>query len=227
LTLTIIILAMIAAFLGLRLYTLLGKRTGHEQTPVLPQREDRPRTAPVLGAPIPSETAAAQDASSSDRLAPGMVYEPQAEIGIRAILAADRSFDVARFIGGAQSAYRMILEAFWAGDREALADLCDADSYEAMDVAISEREARGETLQNRLVSIERAVITSADLTGKDARVAVRFTADIAAVTRDSGGAVIAGSMSDATTTNDVWGFRRDIGSANPNWLLDETDADAN
>ena len=52
---------------------------------------------------------------------------------------------------------------------------------------------------------------------------VRFEADIAAVTRNADGEVIAGSMSDAVQTRDRWTFRRDIDSRDPNWLLIETD----
>src|SRR3546814_12426710 len=56
----------------------------------------------------------------------GMVL-PAAETGIRAIIAADRRFDVNQFAEGAKSAYRMVLEAFWKGDREERGYLCDAD----------------------------------------------------------------------------------------------------
>lgn len=221
---TIIILALIAAFLGLRLYSVLGKRTGHEQEPMVPQRDDRPRIAPVLGANAPAEPLADTPVGGVSVPVPGMVFEPRAEIGIRALLAADRSFDVARFLGGAQAAYRMILEAFWAGDRDALRDLCDADSYAAFDTAITDREARGETLANRLIVIDSAIITDAQLNGKEAQIVVRFKADIAAITRDRDGTIIAGSMTDAMVADDVWSFRRTIGSSDPNWLLDETDA---
>lgn len=216
---TIIILALIAAFLGLRLYSVLGKRTGHEQEPVLPRADDRPALKPA-----PAATGTDHNRTMVTDPGAGMVYEPAAEAGMRAILASDRNFDVARFVNGAKAAYRMILEAFWAGDRAALQSLCDADSYAAFDAAIAEREARGETLQNRLVAIDRAMIVDADLMGRTAIIAVRFEADIAAVTRNASGTVIAGSMSDAVATVDVWSFRRDLDSSDPNWLLDETDA---
>jgi predicted lipid-binding transport protein (Tim44 family) len=52
---------------------------------------------------------------------------------------------------------------------------------------------------------------------------VRFEADIAAVTRNSEGQVVAGSLSDAVQTRDLWTFRRDTTSRDPNWVLIETD----
>jgi predicted lipid-binding transport protein (Tim44 family) len=118
----------------------------------------------------------------------------------------------------------MILEAYWKGDRDALRSLCDEDSYQAFADAIDAREARGETLDNRLVAIDRAIITRARLDGRTARVVVRFDADIAAITRDADGKIIAGSMTDAVETRDEWSFVREIDSRDPNWLLDETDA---
>jgi predicted lipid-binding transport protein (Tim44 family) len=54
---------------------------------------------------------------------------------------------------------------------------------------------------------------------------VRFEADIAAVTRNSQGDVVAGSLSDAVQTHDLWTFRRDLSTHDPNWLLIETDED--
>ncbi|MBK6412144.1 Tim44/TimA family putative adaptor protein [Sphingopyxis sp.] len=217
---SIVLLAMIAAFLGMRLYSVLGKRTGHEQEPVLPRRDERTGPSPVRL--DESETPSAPTASSADTS--GLVYEPAAEIGLRQLLATDRSFDAGRFMEGAESAYRMILEAFWSGDRDTLRDLCDDDSYEAFVEAIEARDARGEKLENRLVGIESAKITAVDMNRNEARVTVRYQADISAITRDADGKMIAGSMSDASRTDDLWTFRRAIGSNDPNWLLDEIEA---
>lgn len=218
-TSTIIILALIAAFLGLRLYSALGKHGSDQE--VMPRAEERPRTAPVAAPLAPPAEVPSMPAPTATS---GMVYEPAAEIGIRAVLAADRSFDVGRFLHGAQAAYRMILEAYWKGDKDGLRELCDTDSYEAFAEAIDARTGRGETLDNRLVTVDRAVITEASVNGSLARVTVRFESDIAAITRDGEGRIIAGSMTDAVATKDVWSFVRTIGSRDPNWLLDETDA---
>ncbi|MBU0824418.1 MAG: Tim44/TimA family putative adaptor protein [Alphaproteobacteria bacterium] len=216
---SIVLLAMIAAFLGMRLYSVLGKRTGHEQEPVLPRRDDRAAPSPVRleDGETPSPSIGAPDTS-------GLVYEPAAEIGLRQLLASDRNFDAGRFMEGAEAAYRMILEAYWKGDRDTLRDLCDDDSYEAFVEAIEAREARGEKLENRLVGIDSAKITAVEMDRKEARITVRYQADISAITRDADGKLIAGSMSDASQTDDLWTFRRAIGSDDPNWLLDEIEA---
>ena len=67
------------------------------------------------------------------------------------------------------------------------------------------------------------VLAGAELDRKIALVTVRFEADIAAVTRNAAGDVVAGSLSDAVQTRDRWTFRRDVGANDPNWLLVETD----
>jgi len=211
----IVILAMVAAFLGLRLYSVLGKRTGHEQQPA-PQAEDR--------SPVAVLTPKRMDEVRPEPVrTPDGLIMPSAENGVRAIIGADRHFDVNQFAEGAKSAYRMVLEAFWSGDREELAYLCDKDVYESFAQAIDAREAEGQVLENRLVRIDKVQIADASLSGPVASLTLRFDADIAAVTRDRDGNAIAGSMTDAVSTHDVWTFSRDIKSNDPNWKLTETD----
>lgn len=212
-TIGIVLLAMIALFVGLRLYAVLGQRTGHEQQPVT-----RPDAVPGIANPPAAAEAPAPTPEQS-----GMVFDAGAASGIRAIIGVDPDFDVGRFVEGAQAAYRMVLESFWKGDREELGFLTGPDVKAAFETAIAEREAEGHVLDNRLVSIERATIEEARLTGKTAEIDVRFHAYVAAVTRDKDGNVVAGSLEDAIEANDIWTFRRDLKSRDPNWLLVETD----
>jgi len=210
----IVILALVAVFIGLRLYNVLGERTGHEQ-PILKPADPETRLEPRAD----SAGAAPQTNADPSELA----YLPTAGPGIRALLAADNSFDVARFLEGAQAAYRLILESFWKGDLEAMRPHVDAHVFETFASAVDQRSKDGLVLDNRLVTIDQAVIAGAEVDRKVALVAVRFEADIAAVTRNADGEVVAGSLSDAVQTRDRWTFRRDIAAADPNWLLVETD----
>ena len=209
----VVILAMVAGFMALQLYRVLGQRTGHEQPLPRPAEERAPLT--VVQRPI--------EAVIDGREPIGRAVEPKAEAGVRAIIAADPSFDVARFLEGAQSAYRMILEAYWKGDEEQLGWLAEDEVRDAFTQAILARTTAGHVLDNRLVSIERAMIADAALEGKLARITVRFDADIAAVTRDADGTVIAGSMTDAVETHDIWTFARTLKSKDVNWKLADTD----
>lgn len=215
----IIILAMIAAFLGLRLYSVLGRRAEHEEESV-PQRFDPADNPPKPGQPNQGGQ------SPQPAAVPAIEIEgvmPAVERGVREIAAADRSFDLTNFMTGARGAYEMVLEAFWEGDRDELRELCDDDVYEGFTAAIDAREEAGHVLENKLIRIEETRIHSASLDGKIARIAVLFVADIAAVTRDKDGNVVAGSLDDAVESRDIWTFSRSVRSSDPNWVLDETD----
>ena len=210
----VVLLAMVAGFLALRLYMVLGKRTGHEQ-PLMPKPAEERAAPTALPRPI--------EIVQEPREIANRNIDSRAEVGLRAIVSAEPGFDIGQFLEGAQSAYRMILEAYWKGDEESLEWLVDDEVRSAFVEAIEARATAGHVLDNRLVSIERAIIADASVEGKLARITVRFDADIAAVTRDAEGNVVAGSMSDAEETHDVWTFARTLKSGDPNWKLADTD----
>jgi predicted lipid-binding transport protein (Tim44 family) len=211
----IVILALVALFIGLRLYSVLGERTGHEQQPIL-----RPADPDARVEPQPAQPAATAPTTNDQG---DMAFLPTAGPGVRAILAADPTFDVARFLEGAKAAYRLVLEAFWKGDLDNLKTHVDDHVYETFAGAVEQRAKDGLTLDNRLVAIDQTVIAEAAIERGVAVVTVRFEADIAAVTRNAQGEVVAGSLSDAVQTRDLWTFRRDVASRDPNWQLIETD----
>jgi predicted lipid-binding transport protein (Tim44 family) len=213
-TFYIVLLVMVAAFLALRLYAVLGRRTGHEQQP-LPKPAEKRVVTPLVARPAEPVAEAREPANRP--------VAPAAEAGLRALIAAEPSFDLAQFLAGAQSAYRMVLDAFWTGDRDSLGWLCEEDVRAAFVDAIDAREAAGHRLDNRLVSIERATLVDAGVSGKIGRLTVRFDADVAAVTRDADGRVIAGSTTDAVEAHDIWTFARPLKSGDPNWKLADTD----
>jgi len=221
-TVEIVILAMIAAFLGLRLYAVLGRRAEHEEETVRGPYEGRSGAPRVVAKPE-EKAVPLQPAQATSRQKEMPTNNPVVDRGLREIAAVDRRFDAFGFIEGARSAYRMILEAFWRGDKDELRALCDEDVYQSFASAIDARTEAGEMLDNRLIRIEEAQITGAGVDGGFARITMRFRADIAAVTRDSEGNVIAGSLDDAIEAVDVWTFARAVNSPDPDWVLDETD----
>ncbi len=217
----IIILACVALFIGLRLYAVLGRRTGQEQQPLA-------KTEPFQRSPLVARnvTEPKPERKTGEAAASAVMIDPGAVDGVRQVVSADSRFDVGQFLDGARSAYRQTLEAFWAEDEAVLSTLVAADVLASFQEAIAARREAGETLANRLVDIERATIESAIVTGPTALVTVRFDADIAAVTRDRDGHVVAGSLSDAVQTHDLWTFSRTVRAADPNWILVETDEPA-
>ncbi|WBO23591.1 Tim44/TimA family putative adaptor protein [Sphingomonas abietis] len=214
----IIILACVALFVAFRLYAVLGRRTGHEQPLAKPADIQQ---APLVARPQVEPVAERKAADPAGTVA--AMIDPHALDGVRQIVSADSNFDVASFLDGARSAYRMVLEAFWRGDEAELRRLVDDEVYEAFADSIAARREAGETVENKLVSIERSTIDQAGMSAQMAIVTVRFDADISAITRDADGHVVAGSLSDAVQTRDLWTFSRHVKADDPNWILIETD----
>jgi len=228
---TIIFLAL-AVFIFLRLRSVLGQRTGRERPPYDPYSARdavRPATTneKVVTLPGRATEAAAKppaDAAPTERWKG--VAEPGSAVaaGLDAIATTDSSFDGKHFLAGARAAYEMVVTAFAEGDQRALKNLLSREVYEGFEAAIREREARGETVETRFVSIDKAEIVSADLRGRTAQITVRFVSQLISVTRDRSGAVIEGTPDKVTEVTDVWTFARDVSSRDPNWKLVATEA---
>ncbi len=215
----IVILALVACFVALRFVSVLGKRTGHEQPIGQQQPRDGGAARPVG---LPRSVDAPAQAGTPVTLSETEV-EPDAMEGVGAVMAADPEFDPPRFLEGARAAYKMVLEAFWSGDRETLKNLVDDEVMADFEAAIDARATDRITLENSIARIERARIVGGSINAATASIQVRFDADIVAVTRDAEGRIIAGSQEDAVETHDVWTFARQTRSDDPNWLLITTD----
>jgi len=213
----IFFLAMLAGFIGLRLYHVLGRRTGHEKPaadPFRPSRAEAERPAAVRGDPFEREPVPLIMPADLD---------PAVRPGLEAVMKADRTFVPERFVAGATSAYKQILESFWKGEAEGLDHLVSDELFENFKSAIDQREESGDRIENRLIQIDGAKIVGARMAGTMAEVTVRFDADIIAVTRNAAGEVIAGSPTAAVETHDIWTFSRHTASNDPAWLLVGTD----
>jgi predicted lipid-binding transport protein (Tim44 family) len=151
---------------------------------------------------------------------------PDVRPGLEEISRADRSFAPDRFLVGAQGAYAMVLEGFWAGKLDDLSDIVSDEMLDNFRAAVEARRASGERVENRLLQVDRAQIVGAHMAGTMAEVTVRFDADIVSVTRDAEGRVIAGDPNRAVETHDVWTFSRHLASTDPAWLLVATDEEA-
>lgn len=223
---TIIFLAL-ALFIFLRLRSVLGQKTGHERPPGEVARDARTQTGENV-VPLPRRVPGTER-REDEPLPPGRwagVAEPGSalERGLDDILTADRSFDVQHFLGGARAAYEMIVTAFANGDRRTLRDLLAKDVYDGFIAAIADREARGETVESRFVSIDKAEVVGAELKDRIVHVTVRFVSQLVTVTRDKAGAVVDGNPDQVTDVTDIWTFARDLTSRDPNWKLIATEA---
>ncbi len=213
----IILFAMVAAFIVLRLRSVLGRRTGHERRPLKPmQRQTEVPDDNVIPLPDRSESELEGEAA---RVA-GVGGDAAA--GLAQIKIADPRFSTSDFLKGARVAYEMIIDAFANGDTGALRPLLNDDVYENFEGAIRERGARKQTLSSTLVAIESANIVEARMSGRDAEVTVEFVSDIVNVLSDSSGEVIEGDPTKAHEVTDVWTFSHNTHLSDPNWTLIET-----
>jgi predicted lipid-binding transport protein (Tim44 family) len=145
--------------------------------------------------------------------------EPAPVTGVAAVQARDPSFDAARFLAGARSAYEMIVRAFAEGDRATLKPLVSASVYQTFDKAISSREAEGRTEQVEFLNPPRADLESADMSGQTARARVRFLAEVRSRSKGPEGEAV-----DDRRTAEVWTFERAVDNRDPNWALARVEA---
>jgi predicted lipid-binding transport protein (Tim44 family) len=232
--LTLVFLGL-AIFVIYKLRSVLGQRTGTERPPVdishrRPPGEQNGADALHAGepsnvVPLPNRgNAAPASAEPESRLVGIAAVDSPAHKGLLAIMQDDPGFDPAGFLGGAKSAYEMIVLAFANGDRKTLKDLLSKEVYEGFETAIRERESRNEKVETQFISIDKADIFDALLRARNAQVTVRFQSKLITATRDSGGNVIDGSPEKALDVVDIWTFARDVASRDPNWRLIATES---
>jgi predicted lipid-binding transport protein (Tim44 family) len=217
----IILFAAIAAFLVLRLKSVLGRRDGHEGGYHDPfkapsENNDNPRDeAPDNVVSLPDRSAEpAEDFAVEDA-------EPESPLdaGLTQIRRADSGFNPADMVNGGHIAFEMILGAFAAGDEETLQPLLSRDVFANFSQSIRDREKAGETVEDTLVAIKTVEIVEAYLEGPTANVTIKFVSDQINVTYDEDGGTIEGDSNQIIAVTDFWTFARDTRSRDPNWVL--------
>lgn len=217
--LDIIFLALIAGFIFFRLRAVLGRRTGQERPPTNPYAS---RTNSGVSR---EETARALPGPEGRREESPAVSSP-AQAGIGRIKLADRDFDEASFLEGAQAAYEMVVGAFASGDRATLRDLVSPDVYHGFDIVLTEREQKGWKGETTIVGIDKTEIAAADMQGSEAVVTVRFVSEMVTSVKDAEGRVVEGNPTVPHTVTDLWSFSRNTKSRDPNWTLVATSGEA-
>ena len=225
----LILFGMVAAFLVLRLRSVLGRRTGSERPPFDPysKREtaaeaDSADRGKVVTLPKRDGDENENPYAAIDAFTPaGTPLNEQ----LRTLVKTDPSFDPKEFVNGARMAYEMIVVAFADGDRKTLKNLLSREVYEGFDAAISERESKGEVVRSTFVGIEKADLIGAEVKDSEANVTIRIVSQLISATYDKAGALIDGDAETVAEVNDVWTFARDIRSRDPNWKLIATESE--
>lgn len=219
----IIILAMIALFIGLRLRSVLGKHRPDEPPGAqgggfkgnAPQKKREtvdPGAALGFGRATFKNTPAGEKLDGEDNPIIRKIFKTQGQAGY------------AKFIDGAKNAYRMTLEGFWAGKMGEMEPYIDPDVLRGFKSAIDQREKQGHKVENRLIEILETKLDDAGIYDSRAEITLRFKSEIVAVLRDKNGKLLEGNVSDTIKVTDIWTFARNLKSRDPNWVLVATES---
>jgi predicted lipid-binding transport protein (Tim44 family) len=213
--LDIILFAVVAVFLVLRLRSVLGRRTGTEQ-----------RRDPFAGAPANDQPVRREAPIAVPDLSAKPVIEPAAPApaspvaaGLAQIREADPSFEEDHFLAGTRAAFEMIVNAYAAGDSASLRPLLSDDVFANFNGAIEERRKAGNMHTTTLIGIRAVDLLEANAQARNAMLTVKIVSDQINVTRDSVGRVVDGDPSAVTPVTDIWTFSRNTRSRDPNWTL--------
>ena len=215
----LLIPAMIAAFILLRLRRVLGRRTGQDRPPPEPMKREAD-DAPDIVVPLPERAGRRKD-DSDDTDEPD---EPEVS-GLTQLKIADPAFDQVAFLNGARGAFEIILNAFAAGDKRQLKSLLSDPVYRKFRDEIDRRGRQGERLETTLISIILADIVDVRMDGRAALVTVKLVSEqtnrLSSADEDEDENESLGAPPVESIT-DLWTFARDTSSGDPNWQLVET-----
>ncbi len=210
--LDIVLFAMIAGFLVLRLRSVLGRRGdfgGSRHDPFSVNSNDDASEGEV----VQLRTAGDEDPEVDE------FTDSPLQSGFMEIKMASPRFDPKEFLEGVSGAFEMVVKAFAEGDRETLHSMLNEEVYENFVHAIRQREEARETLENTVVKINSAEPIEAYMEGTDAVITVKMVTEQINITKDEQGEVVDGSPNAISEVTDIWTFSRSTRSANPNWQL--------
>jgi predicted lipid-binding transport protein (Tim44 family) len=213
--LQLLILAGVALFLIFRLKNVLGTRDGFE-----------PKAKDVESAKM-EESKNTEDSSENnlDEEATEYLFDDKNSANaLTKIKEIENNFSLTDFLGGAGSAYEMILMAFQSGKISPVETFLSTDVKENFEEAIQEREQKGLSIDADFIGLRDTAVKNISFSVRDrvAEISVSFLADIKSVVKNNNGEIIEGEEADTKKQLDVWVFSREIGSDNPNWTLVET-----
>lgn len=213
----ILIFAGIALFLILRLGNVLGRRTGHQEPPTnifgSGKKDDDASGDNDNVVQLPHDR---QQEQEDEILAEA---EGPLDSGLTQIKVADPDFRPSEFVSGAKGAFEMVLQAYTEGDEQTLRNLLSPEVFDNFRQALKARSDSGQRLEEVLVGIDGADILEAKMDGANALVTVKFVSQQAHALYDADGKVIEGDPNKIVSVTDIWTFKRDTRSHDPNWTL--------
>ena len=189
----IILLAMIAGFIILRLRSILGRKTGHEDKIYRGFTEKKFED-------FQKKQDVKFKKSDSDSL------EGEEKV---------------KFIEGAEIAYETIITSFAKGDKKTLRSLLTPEMINNFDLAIADREKQGIKSELTFIGMKESSLEKYEKIQNNIYATVKFVSDIISVKKDNSDKVIEGNPDRIKTVTDQWRFTKKVSSSSPNWYLAE------
>ena len=187
----IILLAMIAGFIILRLRNILGKRTGHE-----------------------GKTPSAFDEKKYSQFKP----ETKNKTILKDVLENDEKKE---FLKGAEIAYENIITFFAKGEKEKLKTLLTKKIYFNFEQAIDHRNKEQIKSELTFIGVKESSVEKFEKISNEFVATVKIVCEIISVKKDKNADIIEGNPDKIKTVTDYWKFSKSITSKNPNWFLAE------
>ena len=188
----IILLAMFAAFIILRLRNILGRRTGHQ--------------GKSIGKFFPKGMKVLKDIENNNAIKTGNINEEAKK----------------KFLKGAEIAYEQIIISFAKGDKKFLKNLIEKNMFKRFSDVIDERKNKQHKYETTFIGLKSSKILEFKKIENIYKVTVNFVCEIITCVKDKNNQVIEGSPDTIKTVNDVWKFSKNMWSQDPTWYLVET-----
>ncbi len=188
----IILLAMFAGFIILRLRNILGRKTGHQGKP--------------MGSYFPKGMEVLKDIENNEAIRSGNIDETAKK----------------NFLKGAEIAYEQIITSFAKGDKKSLKGLLEKKMFNRFSEVIDERNSKKIKYETTFIGLKSAKILEFKKIENIYKVTVNFVSEIITCVRDQNNKIIQGNPDTIKTVNDVWSFSKNMWSQDPTWYLVDT-----
>ena len=188
----IILLAMFAGFIILRLRNILGRRTGRQHKP--------------MGKYFPKGMEVLKDIENNEAIKTGNVDDAAKE----------------KFLKGAEIAYEQIITSFAKGDKKSLKRLLEKQMFTRFSEVIDERKNKKLKYETTFIGLKSSKILEFKKIENIYKVTVNFVSEIITCVKDSNNKVIDGNPDTIKSVHDVWKFSKNMWSQDPTWYLVDT-----
>lgn len=126
------------------------------------------------------------------------------------------------FINGVKSCFEMIIKAFSSKDLETLKFLLSEKIYAGFENAINIRNSQEKNLHSNLIAIDKTEILEAVILENQAFITIKITSRQINYFTNKEEKIIEGRKDEINEMNDIWTFKKDLTSQNPNWVVSKT-----